>query len=189
MYPFFFKIVHYYVDKTESFVDMLYFLKIAVLSPILSTALCRQHYIPICIWHLNEQSQHRALNAGSVCFQINVNFTSLPAMTSICSSANHKPWTGLLAMDSHNFFYTMTAVWKLLTKISKLGRAVPPHGGGSVVGWFGGIIQQSTTLGRCKKKNIYSLKKSFLMAVPCCTKIKLNAPLLQLQLHEWWNLP
>ena len=36
MYPFFFKIVHY-VDKTESFVDMSYFLKIAVLSPILST--------------------------------------------------------------------------------------------------------------------------------------------------------
>ena len=36
MHPFFFKIVHY-VDKTESFVGMSYFLKIAVLSPILST--------------------------------------------------------------------------------------------------------------------------------------------------------
>ena len=36
MNNFFFKMVHYYVDKTI-FVDMSYFLKIAVLSPILST--------------------------------------------------------------------------------------------------------------------------------------------------------
>ena len=37
MYPIFFKIVNYYIDKTESFVNMSYFPKIAVLSSILST--------------------------------------------------------------------------------------------------------------------------------------------------------
>ena len=37
MYPFFFKIVHYYVRQDRIFVDMSHFLKMAVLSPILST--------------------------------------------------------------------------------------------------------------------------------------------------------
>ena len=66
MYPFFFKIVHYYVNKTEIFVDMSYFLKIAVLAPILSTSACqRQHYkSELPTFSHAEQIQYEAKKRG-----------------------------------------------------------------------------------------------------------------------------